>query len=320
MIDMHRVPPLGAVRAFEAAARHGNFTRAAEELGTTQAAVSYQIKVLEDRVGAPLFARKGRGVELTELGLRIAPEVTAAFEKLDNAFDAARSEQENVLTISAPATFATNWLSARIGDFQLARPDLAVRLRVTDTITDFAGGEVDVAIRGTVGPWPGLASHFLMRMPFTPFASPALLSLYPPVRTVDDLLALPRLSPDDGWWRLWLAATIPGGAAVDIPPSVQFESQVLQGYSAIAGHGVAVLSPPMWLAAIATGQLVQPLPHVAMYRNSFWLVYPEAKRRMRKVGAFRAWLLAEVAASLGDDPYHALVPPSPAEIAVSEER
>jgi hypothetical protein len=92
---------------------------------------------------------------------------------------------------------------------------------------------------------------------------------------------------------------------------------VLQGYSAIAGHGVAVLSPPMWLGAIATGQLVQPLPQVAMYRNSFWLVYPEAKRRMRKVGAFRTWLLAEVAASLGDDSYQALLPPSASEIAIS---
>ena len=305
---MIRIPPLGAVRAFEAAARHGNFTRAAEELGTTQAAVSYQIKVLEERVGAPLFARKGRGVELTELGLRIAPQVSGAFEKLDEAFRAARTESETMLTISAPSTFATNWLSPRIGEFQLARPDLAVRLRVSDTILDFDSGEIDVAIRGAPEPWPGLESHFLMRQPFTPMASPALLAQYPPVESVEDLLALPRLSPDDGWWRLWLDA-LPGGPPGDIPPSVQLDSQVLQGNATIAGHGVGVLCPPMWQAAIDAGQLVQPIDRIAYWKNNFWLVYQPHRRNQRKVAAFRTWLLADLVASLGDDPFGALVLP-----------
>jgi len=306
---MFRLPPLAAIRVFEAAARHGNFTRAADELGTTQAAVSYQIKILEERVGAPLFARKGRGVELTELGRQLAPDITGAFEMLDRTFRTARAENDSVLTISAPSTFSTNWLSARIGDFQLARPDLAVRLRVSEAIVDFADGEIDLAIRGCSDPWPGVVSHFLMRMPFTPFASPSLLANYPPVHDVDSLLALPRLSPDDGWWRLWLGAARPDSPSVDNQPGVEFESQVLQGYSATAGHGVAVLSPPMWQAAIAAGQLVQLLPQVAHYRNSFWLVYPEHRRQQRKVAAFRTWLLAEVRASLGDDPFGALIPP-----------
>ena len=305
---MIRIPPLGAVRAFEAAARHGNFTRAAEELGTTQAAMSYQIKVIEERVGAPLFARKGRGVELTELGRRIAPQVTAAFEKLGDAFREARSESETMLTVSAPATFATNWLSPRIGEFQLARPDLAVRLRVSDTLTEFDHGEIDVAIRGAPAPWPGLDAHFLMRMPFTPLASPAFLARHPPVETVDDLLSLPRLSPEDGWWRLWLGSVL-GDPPGQSPPSIQLESQVLQGQAAIAGHGVAVLSPPMWQSAIDAGQLVQPIKRVSYWRNSFWLVYPAHRRRQRKVAAFRDWLLAEITTSMGDDAFGALVPP-----------
>ena len=308
MSSMIRIPPLGAVRVFEAAARHGNFTRAADELGMTQAAVSYQIKVLEERVGAPLFVRRGRGVELTGLGQRIAPQVSSAFEKLDEAFRAARVENETMLTVSAPSTFATNWLSPRIGEFQLARPDLAVRLRVSDTIADFDSGEIDVAIRGAQAPWPGLESHFLMRQPFAPFASPAFLAQHPPVATIDDLLALPRLSPDDGWWRLWLDAVLgeqPGGTA----PSVQLDSQVLQGQATIAGHGVGVLCPPLWQGAIEAGQLVQVIDRVAYWRNSFWLVYPPHRRHQRKVAAFRAWLLAEVVASLGDDPFGALVMP-----------
>ena len=305
---MIRIPPLGAVRVFEAAARHGNFTRAAEELGTTQAAVSYQIKVLEERVGAPLFARRGRGVELTELGQRIAPAVASAFEKLDEAFRVARTENETMLTVSAPSTFATNWLSPRIGEFQLARPDLAVRLRVSDAITDFDSGEIDVAIRGAPTAWPGLDSHFLMRQPFAPFASPAFLAQHPPVASIDDLLALPRLSPDDGWWRLWLDAVLderPDAAA----PSVQLDSQVLQGQATIAGHGVGVLCPPMWQGAIEAGLLVQVIDRGAYWRNSFWLVHPPHRRHQRKVAAFRTWLLAEVVASLGDDPFGALVRP-----------
>ena len=306
---MARLPPLPAVRVFEAAARHGNFTRAAEELGTTQAAVSYQIKQLEDRVGAPLFARLGRGVALTELGERIAPQVTSALDRLSKAFQEARTESETVLTISAPSTYATNWLAGRIGEFQLAQVDLAVRLRVTDSITDFEGGEIDLAIRGAPAPWPGLVSHFLMRMPFVPLASPDLLAQHPPVATPADVLTLPRLSPEDGWWRLWLAEMFPDGADHTPSPGIQLESQVLQGRAAIAGHGVAVLSPPMWLGALAAGQLVQVVPRSAMYRNSFWLVYPENKRRLRKVRAFRDWLLAETRASLGDDPFGALVPP-----------
>ena len=308
---MIRIPPLGAVRVFEAAARHGNFTRAAEELGTTQAAVSYQIKVLEERVGAPLFARKGRGVDLTELGRRIAPQVSAAFEKLDEAFRVARTENETMLTVSAPATFATNWLSPRIGEFQLARPDLAVRLRVSNAIENFDSGEIDAAIRGAPGPWPGLESHFLMRQPFTAFASPALLAANSPVETIDDLLALPRLSPDDGWWALWLDA-VRGGLPVDVPPSVALDSQVLQGQATIAGHGVGVLSPPMWQQAIEAGQLIQPVDRIAYWRNSFWLVYPPHRRQQRKVAAFRTWLLAEVKASLGDDRFGALLRPDTA--------
>lgn len=305
---MRRLPPLAAVRVFEAAARHGNFTRAAEELGMTQAAVSYQMKLLEERLGAPLFARSGRGIALTDLGRRLAPQVTGAFDMLGEAFAAVRAENESVLTISAPTTLSTNWLSVRLGGFQLSRPELAVRLDVSDKLSDFSAGEIDVAIRGCQGPWPGLESHFLMRMPFTPLASPALLDRFPPVRAPEDLLAFPRLSPDEVWWDLWFQAAAGGTPDAAARPSVGFESQVLQGSAAIAGHGIAVLSPPMWQAALASGQLVQPLPQVAMYRNSFWLVYPESKRGLAKVRAFREWILAEVRESLGDDPYGALVP------------
>jgi LysR family glycine cleavage system transcriptional activator len=307
---MRKLPPLAAVRVFEAAARHGNFTRAAAELGMTQAAVSYQVKLLEERLGISLFARSGRGIALTEMGRRIAPQVSGAFDALGEAFNAVRTDSESVLTISAPTTFSMNWLAGRLGAFQLARPGLAVRLQTSDAIADLNGGEVDVAVRGVQDPWPGLVSHFVMRMPFTPLASPALLAQYPPIREPADLLRMPRVSPDDSWWRLWLNSVL-GESVEDIvaTPGVGFDSQVQMGHAAISGHGVAALSPPMWLSAIASGQLVQPLPQMAYYRNSFWLVYPERKRNLAKVRAFRDWLLSEVRDALGSDPYGALVPP-----------
>lgn len=306
---MRRLPPLSAVRVFEAAARHGNFTRAAGELGMTQAAVSYQIKLLEERLGTPLFVRSGRGIVLSDMGRRIAPQVSSAFDALGEAFSAARVRSDAVMTISAPQTFATNWLAGRLGGFQIARPGLAVRVDVTDQLLDIAARDIDVAIRGGAGHWPGLASHFLMRMPFTVMASPGFLAGCARIDEPADLLKVQRVSPEDSWWTLWFDAAM--GAPVDsaAQPGIGFESQVLMGSAAIAGHGVAVLSPPMWQGAIAAGQLVQVLPHTAFYRNSFWLVYPESKAKLPKVRAFREWLLAEIRASLGEDPYGALVPP-----------
>ncbi|MCW3849598.1 LysR substrate-binding domain-containing protein [Sphingomonas sp. LB-2] len=242
------------------------------------------------------------------MGRRIAPQVTAAFDTLGDAFAAVRAENESILTITAPRTFATNWLAARLGSFQLARPDLAVRLDVSDTMTDFATGEFDLGIRGISKPSPDLVSHFLMRMPVLPLANPAFLANYPPVTRPEDLLALPRLSPADDWWDLWFETAMEGAYEPRERPAVRFDSQVLDGNAAIAGHGVAILSPPMWLPAIAAGQLVPLGDHVAHYRNAFWLVYPENKRNLAKVRAFREWLFDDVKTALGDDPYGALVP------------
>lgn len=304
---MYRIPPLAAVRAFEAAARHENFSRASDELGMTQAAISYQMKLLEDRMGAPLFARQRRGMALTDLGRRIAPAVTEAFVALDKAFATARAENDGVLSITAPRTFATNWLAGRLGDFHIAQPDLAVRLDVTDTMVDLAAGEFDVAIRGMPALDPGLICHFLMRMPVTPLASPAFLARHE-LRQPADLMKVPRLSPNDDWWDLWFGSLDDPQLNGCSQPGIRFESQVLDGHSAIAGHGVAILSPPMFQSAIEAGLLVQPFPQVADYRNGFFLCYTEQKRNLPKVRALRDWLLPMVRASVGSDPYGVLEP------------
>lgn len=305
---MTAIPPLAAIRVFEAAARHENYTRAAEELGMTQAGVSYQIKLLEDRLGEPLFMRKGRGRVLTSAGKRIAPRLTDAFAEIESAFATLRAEDNAVLRVSAPHTLATNWLAGKLGAFQLARPGLAVQLDVSDRFVDLESGEFDLAIRGTVSPGEGLVSQFLMRQAFLPMASPEFLARHP-VAKPDDLAHVPRLSPGDIWWDMWFAKVEHGGQIGMLANAIRFDSQVLDGQAALAGHGVAVLNPAMFEGAIAAGRLVPLFPCAATEARAFWLVYPEHKRRSPKVRAFREWLLSEVRASAGEDPWQLLVPP-----------
>jgi LysR family glycine cleavage system transcriptional activator len=304
---MRNLPPLAAVRVFEAAARLGNFTRAGAELGMTQAAVSYQIRLIEDRLGLALFRRAGRGVALTDTGRRIAPLVTGAFDGLADAFALARSESEAVLTISCSTTFASNWLAVRLGGFQLARTGLAVRLHSSDRVADLDHGEADVAIRSAAAPWPGMVSHFLMRMPFAPLASPGFLAAHP-LGAPADLLRHPRMSPGDRWWGEWLAAE---GVAVERTPAggVRLDSQVMEGNAALAGQGLAMLNPTLWRAQLEAGLLVAPFARVRFDPVSYWLVYPGHRRNAAKVRAFRDWLLAEMAREAEGDRWGAFSPP-----------
>lgn len=291
-----QLPPLAAVRVFEAAARHANFTRAAEELGMTQAGVSQQVKLLEDRLGFPLFARGKRGVALTEAGGRIAAQIAPALERIATAFAEARGEDASVLSVSSSNTFAVNWLAGRLGGFQMARPDMAVRLHVSDSFVDFARDGIDVALRGGKGPWPGLKQHLLMQVTIAAVLSPALAAAHGPFAVPTDLAKLPLLSPDDFWWDIFFGAA---DAAKDarMRPAIRLNSQVMEGRAAVAGQGVAIVNPLMWQAELAGGLLVQPFPGVDA-DHYFWLVYPEERANVPKIRAFRDWVLAEGADGL----------------------
>src|SRR4029079_5552708 len=153
---MAETPPLQAVRVFDALARHLNFTKAATELNMTQSAVSYQVKLLESFIGAPLFVREARGVSLSEQGRMVAPMVRRALNDLTQAFQSAKSETTNLLVISTLQTFASTWLAPRIGEFQMQNPDIAVKLDVSNHLVDFQNDRVDVGIRTGKGNWPGL--------------------------------------------------------------------------------------------------------------------------------------------------------------------
>jgi LysR family glycine cleavage system transcriptional activator len=294
-----QLPPLAAIRAFEAAARHASFTKAADELGMTQAAVSYQIKVLEERIGTPLFLRKPRQVVLTETGQRLAPAITEAFAIITEAYAMARGGAEGLLCISTVQTFASNWLARHLGSFQLAHPSLAVKLDTASHLVDFAREDVDVGIRSGGGKWPGLATHFLFRADFSPMLSPRLAESIGGVNTPADLLRLPILDPKDVLWNQWF--DLAGLPAEELArrPGISMGSQASLGSAAMAGHGVAILSRAFFTAELVDGRLIQPFDLFGDDGHSFWLVYPETRRNVPKIRAFREWLLGEVAASLG---------------------
>src|SRR5690348_6326211 len=159
---MRRLPPLAAVRAFEAAARTENFTLAAAELGMTQAAVSYQVKSLEERLGAPLFVREKGRVKLTPLGGRLLPALSNAFDSIEAAFASHRQEDESLLTITTTHTFANTWLAWRLGRFQMEHTDLAVRMPTSNELCDLRSGDADAAIRAGRGNGEGLPHHWLV--------------------------------------------------------------------------------------------------------------------------------------------------------------
>ena len=308
---MRRLPPLSSVRVFEAAARHENFTQAAAELGMTQAAVSYQIKLLEDRLGVPLFLRSKRRVTLSDAGRRAAPLVGRAFDLMDDAFGSLVADDEGVLAISTTQTFASNWIAPRLGAFQLARPELAVRLHTENRVIDFAREEIDVAIRSTLGPplWPGLRAHFMFRLHSTPIASANFRAAHR-IEAPADLLRAPRLSPADEWWTYWFRA-----AGVEVAETVQaggirFDAQAMEGQAALSGAGVSMLTPLFWRAELASGRLVQLFDLISFEGPGYWLVYPEHRRNQAKIRAFREWILAEVEAMRATEPAEIFAPPT----------
>lgn len=301
---MRRLPPLAAIRAFEAAARTENFTAAAAELGMTQAAISYQVKSLEERLGAPLFVREKGRARLTALGARLLPPLSSAFDGIEAAFASHREEDESLLTVTTTHTFANTWLAWTLGSFQMQHMDLAVRMTTSNELVDLRSGEADVAIRAGRGDWEGLEQHQLFKSTFTPMASPACIAeaerrLGRPLEPRD----MPQqhlISPTDDWWQQWFADNgVPADEAVLRRPGVRLENQANEGHAAMAGQGFALLTPLLWKGDVAAGRLTVPFPDRVSTRGwAYWLVYPQERRMVPKVKRFREWLLPEMRASL----------------------
>ncbi len=293
------LPPLSAIRVFDAAARHGSFTTASTELGMTQAAVSYQIKILEERVGTALFERIARGVQLTKVGRRLFQQSSAALDILSDAYSDAQGANAGTLSISVIPTFATSFLAQRIGTFHMEHSDIAVRMEVGETLVDFATNDIDAAIRSGYGTWEGLNSHLLIPAVFTPMLSPMLIEEVGGLSSPEDLLKLPLLSEGDAWWRHWLSLVGLCDACQTSSPKKHFAPQIVEAGSAIAGHGVAMLTPAFFRSELENGLLVQPFEQVGDDGGGYWLVYPESRRNSVKIKRFRSWLEKEAASFRG---------------------
>lgn len=292
----HDLPPLSALRVFEAAARLGSFTRAAEELGMTQAAVSYQIKILEERVGSPLFARQARQVVLTETGARLSPRISDAFAAMSEAWQTARGNAGGVLNISSTPTFVSTWLAVRMGAFQCVQPDLAVRLDTSARLVDFQREDMDVGIRVGSGEWLGLISHYLFKADYTPMLSPQLDKRIGGVRKPSDLYKLTMLGPDDPWWENWFRAAGEEYQSTRVQRGPTLGAQAHEAVAAMAGQGVAILTRNLYEPFLAQGQLVQPFPTLGHESDGYWLVYAESRRNTPKIKAFRDWIVKETEA------------------------
>ena len=304
---MRILPPLAAVRAFEAAARTENFTAAAAELGMTQAAVSYQVKSLEERLGAALFVREKGRARLTPLGARLLPSLTSAFDSIETAFAAHRQEDESLLTVTTTHTFANTWLAWRLGAFQMQHPDLAVRMTTSNDVVDLRSGEADIAIRAGRGDWAGVECHRLFRSSFTPMTSPQSIAAMEERlgRSLEpgDIPAQNLINPSDDWWQQWLADN---GVEVDgglfRRPGVRFENQANEGHAAMAGQGLALLTPLLWHGDVAGGRLAIPFPDQVSTRGwAYWLVVPAERRNIPKIKRFSEWLVAEIAKAIEED-------------------
>jgi LysR family glycine cleavage system transcriptional activator len=288
------LPSLAAVRVFEAVARRLSFTRAAEELGMTQAAVSYQIKGLEERIGTPVFLRLGREIRLTRAGERLAAAATEAMALLRNAVADISTSGEGVLSVTCLHTFAVTWLVPRLGSFQLANPGVAVRLDTSVRVVDLIHEDFDIGLRAGRGEWPGLEARFLFPGVFTPLCTPEMAASLGELAKPSQLLDAPLIG-DHSEWEAWLAAAGHHYPQAKLRPALRYEVQQYDVAAALAGQGIAMASPIFFAPEIAAGRLVQPFDIDVAGEVSYWMVWPEARRRSPKIAAFRDWLLKAVA-------------------------
>jgi LysR family transcriptional regulator, regulator of gene expression of beta-lactamase len=284
--------PLNALRAFEAAARHLNFTRAAAELCVSQGAVSHQVALLERRLGVPLFRRLPRGLALTDEGLALVPVLGDAFDRIGETLDRYEGgRMREVLTVGVVGTFAAGWLLPRLGWFHRAHPEVDLRLMTNNNRVDLAGEGLDYAIRFGDGAWHGTHAAPLIAAPLTPLCTPAIAArLATPADFARETL-LRSYRPDE--WPRWFDAV---GAPCPRLTGPMFDSSALMIAAALAGHGVALAPPAMFEADLAAERLIQPFA-VEVALGRYWLTRLNSRRETAAMRAFAGWLQAASAES-----------------------
>jgi LysR family transcriptional regulator, glycine cleavage system transcriptional activator len=299
------IPPLNALRAFEAAGRHLSITKAADELHVTAAAVSHQVKTLEDYLEVKLFRRSGNALLLTDAGQACLPGLRAGFAELERAMEALREHDvRGPFFVSVAPVFASKWLIPHLDRFHSAHPDIDVRISATLELADFERDGIDAAVRVGRGRYPGLASHRLFGETVVPMCSPALLDGDHPLASPEDLRhhvllhfdwpAREQVTPD---WATWLKAM--GVKGVDATRGSHFTQPDHAMQAAIEGAGVVLGWRSLAQMDLESGRLRIPFDLALPMDVAFYLVYPEASAERVKLATFREWLLEETTALRG---------------------
>jgi LysR family glycine cleavage system transcriptional activator len=293
--------PLTALRAFESAGRHLSFSRAAEELFVSQAAISRQVRELEELLGRPLFERLHRRVELTDAGRTLLSQLTASFDAIDQKLTEVRTDaRRSIVRVSSEPFFAGAWLMPRLNRFQEARPDIDVAVDVDTRLIEFRTREADLAIRHSMTrtSWPRTQARHLVDSIAVPMLSPALLASGPPLHSPADLAKYTLLHEDnrDGWAR-WFSAAGVGDIVSDRGPI--YADAALTTRAALLGHGVALGDAFLNADDLRSGALVCPF-EITLPFGSFFLVAPDFDLLGPAAHAFADWLVAEVAACRAD--------------------
>jgi LysR family glycine cleavage system transcriptional activator len=312
MPSASRLPPLNALRAFETAARHLSFAMAAKELHVTPAAISHQVKGLEDYFGQRLFRRLKRGLELTRAGQVLLPKLSEGFGRLGDAVAEMRSiDEEGALAVSAAPSFATRWLAPRLHRFVGSNPELDVRINASTRLIDpgkdaaVSGDtgvgspveDADIAVRFGTGDYPGFRVDKLLNVAVTPMCSPRLLKSGPPLREPADLkdhvLIHDNVRYDDGrpLWDVWFEAA--GVRDMDTSHGLRFSHALLALEAAADGMGVTMGMPVLAGTDLASGRLVAPLPLSLPLKFAYYIVSGTDTAERADVIAFRDWLFAE---------------------------
>ena len=300
-----RLPPLTALRAFDAAARHMSFAMAADELNVTPAALSFQIKSLEEHLGVPLFRRLNRAVELTEAGRTLAPGAAEGFETLSAAWMTTRRLQDNsTLTVTAGPALTAKWLAPRLYDFARAHPEIDLRFTASLRNMDLARDDVDVAIRFGYGQDDGLYSVPIRKEWLTPVMTPEMAAQFPTPESqtgapliFDDSIDFLQPSCD---WPTWFRAV-----GIDFSPEhgTHFSNADHAINAAVSGMGAALGRRPMIIKDLQEGRLVAPFKTAIETQARFRFLCLQGAEDRPQIAAFRDWFLAEIekTAHISDD-------------------
>jgi LysR family glycine cleavage system transcriptional activator len=287
---MRKLPPLATLRAFEAAARHLSFKRAAQELAVTPTAVSHQIRLLEASLGVRLFERRTRQVALTAEGQGLYPVLRDGFDTFAAAIERiAARKARRIITLTATMAFTAKWLVPRIASFRDANPMIGLRLYASDEVVDLRSGEADAAIRYGRGPFPGMIAEPLVTDRYAPVCSPRLK-----LRGPEDLHRYPllhsewrRIDAETPTWRLWCKRA--GLTSADVERDITFTDDSHAIQAAVAAQGVALVSLILVADELASGTLIQPFGPV-LQGWPYHFLYPETARRREDLAAVQHWL------------------------------